>query len=345
MNAARVPRSPPLMTVKMRSVDGGVYWIVSRNPVDYILHPAFLKFVVTACLIYALLDGGTEAPDLQGWAYLAAWAQTFITILLWLCICGGVIRLMFRRALIQQVWTPSILLPMLLLIELLNQTSLNHFIGLPFKPLGVLLVDVTRDMVFVLLFDYIHGQYVVARHPQARLADPAGDDLGEGGDPTSDESVATKPVPPVSGGSRLPLTPEPTAAPHKDPDDAPQDILTAPQRRSGSARIGTETFVLSDILMIRIEDHYLGITTRAGRSLQRAKLAAIEGLHDGDLGIQINRSVWVAFSAIREAQRMKNGQILLVLVNGDEELVAKPRVYAFRQAYKRTQPDGVDPFA
>lgn len=317
----------------MRSADGTVYWIVSRSPVDYILHPAFLKYIVVTCVLYAVLDAGSEAPDVRGWAYLAAWAQTFIVVLLWLGICGGVIRLLFRRGLIRQVWTPLLLLPMLLLIEFTNQSSLHYLTGLPFKSMGVLLTDVTRDMVVVLLFDFMHGQYVVARHPQARIEDPAADDLAEFVDFPLAEAPGAEPVQPaVSSPAQFPAPPElpalSLATKGSVPTPAPMPV------RSGSVRIGTETIVLSDILMIRIEDHYLGITTRTGRSLQRAKLAAIRELHDGDLGIQINRSVWVAFWAVREVQPSKNGQILLVLVNGDEEIVAKPRVYAFRQAYR-----------
>ena len=345
MNGARVPDSPPVMTVRLRSVDGSVFWIISRSPVDYVLNPAFLKFVIVCCALYALLDQGRDVPGLTIWFFMIHWGVVLTVILVWLGISGGVIRLLFRRRLIRQVWTPVVLLPMIVLIEATIQ-GLTYGSGLlPLKPWEVTMTDLTRDFMVLMLFDYLHGQFVVARHPQAFVDEFSRDDP---------EFPPLPKAPSLPSGELRPvLTPEspvaddepvvaPTPAPAPSLAERSERIQT---QRSGSVRIGTETFRMSDILMIRIEDHYLGITTRAGRSLQRAKLAAIEGLHDGDLGIQINRSVWVAFSAIREGQMMKNGQILLVLVNGDEEMVSKPRVYAFRQAYRRTQPDGVDPFA
>lgn len=329
----------------MRSVDGSVYWIVSRSQLDYVLHPVFLKFIFIACALYAVLDRGRDFEPVSPWVYLCLWAIVLVVMLAWLGFCGSIIRYLYDRGLIRQVWTPVMLLPMMLVIEVTMQVTRNYLGVAPFKTWQLTLTDVTRDFCVILIFDYLHGQYVVARHPQARLPEHGTEDKGDEPPPAARRQVQASP-----DKASLPPTPEEgniAASPGNDPlpeeTGLPRPERLAPQRR-GSVRIGTETFVLSDILMIRIEDHYLGITTRMGRSLQRAKLAAIEDLHHGDLGIQINRSVWIAFSAIREVQPMKNGQILLVLVNDDEEMVAKPRVYAFRQAYRRARPDAADPF-
>ena len=102
-------------------------------------------------------------------------------------------------------------------------------------------------------------------------------------------------------------------------------------------QIGNQTFRLADIITIRTEDHYLGIQTAKGKFMQRAKLSDVVGLHGSDLGMQINRSVWVAFSAITSVENADSGQIVLKLANGDEERVAKPRVFAFRQLYRDAQ--------
>ncbi len=313
--------------MRFRSVDGTLYGIVG-SPADYVLNPAFLRFIFAAIILYRLLDQNQELSRLTGWLI---WGQVIVVILLWLVIGGSMVQLLLRRGLIRQVWTPVLLLPMLFLLEAMVQVT-YHFSGLPPKPLSRTVFDLTRVMAVILVFDFLHGQYVVARHPLARILNafpvianatpgvppyaPPPDNGANMPDPAQmhDTAVAGNSNPPALGGLAGAGTPR--------------------VARPGPVRIGSESFVLSDILMIRIEDHYLSIITRSGNTLQRAKLAAIKELHNGDVGIQINRSVWVAFWAIREVQATKAGQILLILDNGDDELVAKPRLHAFRQAYR-----------
>ncbi|OYU18324.1 MAG: hypothetical protein CFE34_11130 [Rhodobacteraceae bacterium PARR1] len=326
---------PADLTVWLRSVDGTVYGIIS-SPSDYVLHPVFLKFVIAACMLYGLLDQDKELSRLTGWLI---WGQVIVVILLWLIISGVLMRQLVRRGLIRHIWTPVILLPLLLLLEANVQTT-YFFTGLPPKPLSVTLSDLARIMAVILLFDFLHGQYVVTRHPHARLPGKsfaAADDLptASPSPPTSSEWTGRMDAAAAHDKGGLDIVSPP---PKLFLSGGPQGFLPS---RPVSIRIGTETFGLSDILMIRIEDHYLRITTRSGNSLQRAKLVAIEELHQGDLGIQINRSVWVAFSAIQEVKSIRNGQIRLVLVNGEEELVAKPRVFAFRQSYRLSRGESI----
>lgn len=328
---AKGPRLPEEMTVRIRSADGTVFWVVSRSPVDYVLHPVFLKFVVVCCLIYALLDQGGDLPQLTGWLFLAAWGQVVVVILLWLGICGGAIRILFRRGMIRQVWTPFLLLPMLILIEMSVQGILHFMAGVQPKSWSKSIADVTRDMLTVLLFDYLHGTFVVALHPQARREEPQPSEAKTGPVP---QALPFLPPFAATGDDRPGLTVP--AADGRLPS-APEQPAPPPASRE-KVTIGTQSLVLADILMIRIEDHYLNIVTPSGQSLQRARLSSIEALHRGDLGIQINRSVWVAFRTIVEARQARNGQILLRLADGTEEVVAKPRVFAFRQAFKGTIP-------
>lgn len=333
MNETGRQSQPETPVMRIRSVDGTVYSIAT-SPADYVLHPAFLKFIVAACMLYGLLDQNKELSRLTGWLI---WGQVVAVILLWLVIGGNIVRQLARRGVIRLVWTPVLLLPLVLLLEAMVQTT-YFFTGLPPKPWGTTVADLARVMAIILLFDFLHGQYVVARHPYARLQTPL---LGADGE-------WPKPAPEAPAPSEWPGTANPpmvrdeTSAIAQPPaPSVSADVEVPAMSRLGSVRIGSETFALSDILMIRIEDHYLSVATRTGRSLQRAKLAAIQELHQGDLGIQINRSVWVAFRAIHEVQATKNGQILLVLVNGDEEFVAKPRVHAFRQTYRLSTGEAV----
>lgn len=333
MNDTGRPTFSKEPTMRIRSVDGTAYEIADGSAVNYILHPVFMKFLMVACAIYALLDQDTALTRMTGWLI---WGLVIALILLWLVISAGVIRRLVRRGLIKQVWTPVLLLPMLVLTETSVQ-SMYVFFDLPPKSWDATLSGLTRDMAFVLFFDFLHGQYVVASHPNARIQtsqrfmNDSTPDLSPAAPPQVAPPQMNRPTVADAEVSRAAGN---AATPSQPPELAAEAAAPSKAARLGSVRIGAETFILSDILMIRIADHYLNVITRTGTTLQRAKLAAIKELHNGDLGIQINRSVWVAFWAIREVQAAKNGQILLVLANGDDELVAKPRLHAFRQAHR-----------
>lgn len=339
VNVTEKDARPQNSFLRIRSVDGSVYFITSRNAIDYLLHREFLIFVITSSVIYALIRGDADVPGVSGWPFIAVWTLVLSMVLGWLALSGGLMELLLRMGLIRQVWTPILLFPLNLIIESSVQIAMFWFADKPFKPLGMTLTDLTRDFCVLLLLDFLHGHYVVARHPYARMAnrnsalENAQDAPLRRKDATNDAADLPKPshVPEESRTDRD-FIGSTAASGHFSMVQS--DAAPTQTAHHKMVRIGTETFALADILMIRIEDHYLSITTRSGRSMQRAKLGAIEELHKGDVGIQINRSVWVAFSAIRTMQPAKNGQILLILTNGDEELVAKPRVYAFRQSHR-----------
>jgi hypothetical protein len=322
--------------LKMRSADGTVYFITSKNPVEYLLHPEFLRFVIIICVFYGLLRGDEDVKGLTGWPFVAIWSLVFTVVLVWLALCGYLLLLLLKSRRIGQIWTPLLLFPLNLMIESSVQFTMHWLVDQPFKPWGVTLSDLTRDFIILLLADLLHGHYVVARHPHALIPNLHS---------SAERSRHAFDLAPTATDKAASFAPQTDVSAEQDDQVAlqqtvsfPSVVAASPQTvvQPSTVRIGTEIFTLTDILMIRIEDHYLSITTRSGKSMQRAKLGGIEALHKGDIGIQINRSVWVAFSAIREVHPEKNGQILLLLSNGQEELVAKPRVHAFRQAYRAT---------
>lgn len=319
------------MLLRVRSVDGSIYVIATRTATDYVLHPEFLRFLIVNCIVYALVRGNADVPGLGGWPLLAVWTMVFAVVLLWLAISGHFLVLLQKKGVIQLVWTPAILLPLNLMIEASVQGSMYWIADQPLKPWATTLSDLTRDLMILLLLDFLHGHYVVPRHPYARVTNPR-----------SAQNIA-KDAPELTTASTAALTlradlPKEPRLLKEAADSTPVSggaaWLLPDSQQNRTVRIGSQTYCLADILLIRIEDHYLSISTRSGRTMERAKLGSIDELHNGTLGIQINRSVWVAFWAIREVQPAQNGQILLTLTNGDEELVAKPRVFAFRQAYR-----------
>jgi DNA-binding LytR/AlgR family response regulator len=67
----------------------------------------------------------------------------------------------------------------------------------------------------------------------------------------------------------------------------------------------------------------------------RGKLATVIEKLDTDLGVQVNRSVWVARAQISYAQVEDSRRMSLILGNGDEVVVARPRLTLVKDCLRR----------
>lgn len=307
--------------VRVRSTEGTTFWITADSLADYVLHPVFLRFFALMIILFALLDHRPGFTAFDGWGIALLWSAVAATVLSWIALCSPIVAAMLKRRLIGQVYTPVILIPMVIIAEIVIQLVTTYAGGTDWQSSSDILQYVARDVIVVLLIDLLHANYVVHAHPLAQV----------GKSDTLSPLPASPPMPTPDTHPAAARLPEPEAAPLADPvpdmrpdDPVPEIVLV---------RIGPAVMPLASILVVRTEDHYLGVTTRSGKALHRAKMADVAELHSGLFGMQINRSVWIAYSAVKEVVEAESRQIVVQLVTGDEERVSKPRVLAFRQAY------------
>ncbi len=298
--------------LKLRSLDGTSVTISGDSLTEYVLHPVFLRFLALVLLVFALLDQRPELRDLGGWALTMLWSVIGCVVLSWFMLASPVVARMTRSGWIGQVYTPVLLVPMVLFAEIVLQAASLLLGGHTGMALPHILQYAARDMIVVGLFDLFHSRFVILAHPLVM--------------PPAAAQVDSAPQ------AVLPLAlPEPEAEPDARAEDTVPDGLP----EGVMVRIGPVVLPLASILMIRTEDHYLGVTTRSGKALHRAKMADIAELHSGLAGMQINRSVWIAYAAVKQLIDAENRQVVVTLITGDEERVAKPRIFAFRQAYSK----------
>lgn len=303
------------------STFGTSFWVRSDSAVDYVLHPVFLRFVMLSIGVYALMDQSNEAQILVGWQHPVMWLATALTVISGLIVLGGWALQLHRRGILRRVYTPFLMLPIIILAEVTEQSVLQLLQAGDWKTLPQTLTDLTRDMMVIMLFDVMHALYVVPNHPRASL-DATGQADAE---PVGQvHKQAAQPVPPTTAGAQ----------------EAPvlEKVTDASDRTEGSAegetiRIADRSFPIGDIQSIRTEDHYLNVVTRASRSMLRAKLSDLGALHDGRHGVQINRSQWVSFAAIASVIDEDNGQVTLHLANGDSATVSRTRRLVFMQLF------------
>lgn len=321
------PAKSTVSILKLKSVDGTGYSIGAESFSEYFLHPVFLRFFFAGIAIYMLVDDGLYARGASLWKVAGIWLGVVAIILTWLWAGFELLRLAMRRGYRLTFYTPVALVPMAVLIEAAGQLADRAMTGLPWQGVTAAAESVVLNIAVILVFDILHAHYVVPAHPHGAAA-----------------HALPAPAPAQGATHKVQITRRTDDAAHTAEDDpdmaetAPPLPAAAPIPKIGPVttllRVGTKQIDIEDILMVRTEDHYLGIVTRSGKTLQRAKLSDLPELHASRLGMQINRSVWVAFAAIREMTENDRGQITLKLVTGDEEVVAKPRVFAFRQFYR-----------
>lgn len=303
--------------IRLTSVDGTSVQVMGDSLSDYVLHPVFLRFLALSILIYACAAQRPDLRGLGGWGLALVWTAVAGTVLGWLALWSQVLSRMIRKRIIAQVFTPVILVPMVPLTEMVLQ-SVTLLLGAgEWLSLTQTLQNIARDMIVVNLFDMIHSHFVAFAHPLVRARPD------------------TVTVPKAEPSAPLPVAqPAPDDSGPVPREPAMPEFATT--RDDGlRVQIGPVLLPLASILVVRTEDHYLGVTTRSGKALHRAKMADIPELHTGLAGMQINRSVWIAYSAIREVIETDTRQVVVTLVTGDEERVSKPRLFAFRQSYSK----------
>lgn len=80
--------------------------------------------------------------------------------------------------------------------------------------------------------------------------------------------------------------------------------------------------LMGDILCIRVEDHYLRITTTQGEGLILKRMKDAVAELDACDGMQVHRSWWVARSAVMQVETVSR-QKILILTNGLEVPVSR----------------------
>ncbi len=323
------------------STFGTSFWIRSDSAADYILHPVFLRFLMLCIGIYALLDTGDEVQHLIGWQLPVFWLSMAMAVITGYVVLGGLTLNLHRRGFLRRIYTPFLLFPIVMIAEATEQGVVLLLQAGEMKSLPQTLVDLTRNMLMIMLMDVMHVQFVVANHPLGSRRPPGQASAArvedwEDADNTA-PSLRRAGLGPVAEPAPLPTPPPVTTdivATQAKPEAVPAADQAAIHSAQGNVvRIADRSFAIAEIQSVRTEDHYLNVVTRTARSMLRAKLSDIVALHDGRHGVQINRSQWVAFAAIDTVRDEDNGQVTLHLVNGDSATVSRTRRLMFMQLY------------
>jgi hypothetical protein len=135
---------------------------------------------------------------------------------------------------------------------------------------------------------------------------------------------AAPPQPPQPGPASGPL-PGPTAAAEPDPP-APAPPLRLLRRLPGTAP--------GRLIALSVRDHYVDVVTEGGRASLLMRLGDAIDEAEGEAGLRVHRSHWVALWAVRRIDRGPGGRVSLHLASGQCLPVARAQVARVAAALK-----------
>lgn len=310
--AAATPR-------KVRFSDGGTFKINVKGASEYLLDPQMIRFLFICIVLFGTLRSIDYMEGLELYPQILVWIVVFATTVLWLVVSVSINIKLMDRGFVSTIFTPLIVLPLAFLFVLPGYYVADLMNLAVENGQATALGRIVQNIIVLSAFDIFHGRYVAPMHPCY---------------------IEPLPVHAVS-------QPIATLFPHPEDRQAPasEDCEPTPETEhiTESAtrliEIANERIDIAAIKFIKSEDHYLRIVLGQESLLLRGRLGeAIEKI-DTDAGIQINRSVWIAFAAIEQVQSSAKGNTEILVPDGTTFRVATSRKREFEFKYERFKRD------
>lgn len=308
------------------SCDGSAWKTDAQGAGDYLFNPVFMMFFFLIVILYATMMQPSEQTALPIPAQMILWGGLIMTSLVWLFVSVVASIVAYDRGLLNAIYTPLLLLPLVFINASMAQFTLSVFSAGYQGSYGSMVENISQNAIIIIVFDILHARFVAPQHP--RYISDQSEVAYQGVSPSSIDPAAD------ASHTGAPLDVEPVAASEEAPTESPstESNRSEPQKYIEFAR---EKFEASSILWVKSEDHYLSIQLKDRNIMRRGKLrTAVDELGE-HLGIQINRSVWVAFSAIRLLEEQTSGNLDVHLEDESVHRVSNSRRLMFKQNYDR----------
>jgi len=329
-------REPENKVRRVVSCSGRSWYTNAQGAADYLFNPVFMSFFFMCVMLYATLIGINAESKMPLEPRLMIWIGLVMTSLIWLFLSVVLSVIAHDRGLTKAIYMPLILLPLILINAFLEQYVLTFF-NTEFVPSHVTSIEyAVRNTVIIVTLEIMHARFVAPQHPTYVV--PGQSHVQPTMPSQTDTAPATadrqRMVAPASWGSETQsldaATPE--GAQIKTPAPEPK---VGREKDAGSVVIARETLDVAALVWIKSEDHYLSIQMKEQNLMLRGKLREVIDQLGDQFGVQINRSVWVAYAAIRSVEEQKNGTVEVHLEDENVYVVSKARLLMFKQNYER----------
>lgn len=124
------------------------------------------------------------------------------------------------------------------------------------------------------------------------------------------------------------------------PENAVADQFTQPAHEIAAPPRGTHILLggyrirISDISMIKAEEHYIRIFLPTETLLIRFRLSDAAAMLPDSLGTLAHRSYWVAYNFVRRTQPVTDGRLTIEMLNGQTLVIPRARRKSFEVALR-----------
>lgn len=329
----------PKTDAKIRRVvscSGHSWYTNALNAADYLFNPVYMVYFVMSVVLYATMMQPKEVSQVPLVAQAIVWGGLITTSLLWLFLSLSVAALAYDRGLIKAIYMPLIILPMVCINVLSGELVLVSLSEQYQSSYGSILENFVQNTIILATFEIIHAHFVAPQHPRYVNHSEI-----QGQKPSSQTKT------PHENTSLQTVTPSPSTTTPPQPLNVNNSEVARVEGSSFLSKdkekkdnrtivISHQTIDAASLIWIRSEDHYLSIQTKDKRIMLRGKLSVVVDELDEALGMQINRSVWVSYKAIRSVDCQEGGKAELHLEDGTTFSIAKARRLLFEQNYERS---------
>ena len=195
---------------------------------------------------------------------------------------------------------------------------------------GGLFEAFVSEYVYFLMLEVLYSIFVIP-HARAYSGVLVGSRVSPGADVGGHRSQAVIPFRPRPR-AEAPLRPAPppveaprprAAAPKPAANRASAPVKATPP--STSITLAGERIDLRKLETIRAEEHYIRVTTSEGERMLRHRIKDAVALIPDAYGLQVHRSLWIAFPTVERCAPSPDGKLLIVLRDGSEIGVPRAR--------------------
>jgi hypothetical protein len=328
--ARRVPRKLTLVLIngqKLRLSFGDFWQIITDRY-------SLIYFLVADGLV-AYLYPGDKLTGLPWWHVVTVFVvMAFVVIAALTGLFAIPLRLLHR---FDQVVIPAPLLVFCAVAVMeMVKVEYAYYVWGPDWPYreGVLEAFV-REYIYFLMLEILYSIFVIP-HARAYSRVTVGPRASFGSDVGASQPQAVIPFRP---GPRAgaPLRPAPVPVEPR-PVEARRPRVAVPKPAANTSRapvkapppsasitLAGEKIELRKLQTIRAEEHYIRITTSEGERMLRHRIKDAVALIPDACGLQVHRSLWIAFPTVERCAPSPDGKLLIVLRDGSEIGVPRAR--------------------
>lgn len=309
----------------VRFSDGGTFQISVKSASEYLLDSSFVRFLFLCILLYGVLLHREDVAQLEAYNQVMLWIVMFVVTAGWILFSAGLNVYLVSRGFVSFVFTPFIIIPMVP-INIFAAGFVAEYLGAEYwLTFPEIVGPIAQNIVAAVCFDILHGRYVAPTHPayvraDRRLTASADRPKGQFGQVVAapDQNVVEDENDPAASETQV-------AEVDTTPATAPSEFFVT---------ISGQRLDIRELVYVRSEDHYLKIQQVHSSKLLRGKLKETVTQLNQRLGIQINRSVWIAFASVKRVDENKAGYLEVTLTEDTKFKITNSRKMMFLQNYE-----------